>query len=67
MGFRKLREEKIKDMHDGQSGSVSSETESALVWEWECVGVGVGVSVSESESETAKTLNFEKPYWKPSV
>ena len=54
MGFRKLREEKIKDMHDGESGSVSSKTESALVWEWECVGVGV--SVSESESETVDRL-----------
>ena len=30
MGFRKLREEKIKDMHDSESGSVSSEM-SALV------------------------------------
>ena len=54
MGFRKLREEKIKDMHDGESGSVSSKTESALVWEWECVGLGV--SVSESESEMADRL-----------
>ena len=54
MGFRKLREEKIKDMHDGESGSVSSKTESALVWEWE--GVGVGVSVRESESETVDRL-----------
>ena len=39
MGFRKLREEKIKDMHDGESGLVSSESESALfeserVWVW---------------------------------
>ena len=57
MGFRKLREEKIKGMHDGESGSVSSDTESALVWEWECVGV----SGSESESQTEESLKFEKP------